>query len=414
MTEHPDDLLHIASCRTCRDRFTADNVVNVEADRHREPERMREFLETARRLEREREGVKDVVARLLRATPAAEWSTLAASPELRSSAAVEQLIEEIRNRGERMPAEALTLANVATSVSEALPAATYPAVVLAQLRATAWKERAHALRYLGRFHDALKSAETAEQRLNDFAAATFDRAIVYLTKAMILHKVDRDVEAKELLRSCRQIFEEHGDSKMLLCAGMIEANFLYNEDRHGEAQKLYRELRDIAREIHDAESAARIESNLGYCATHSGDFRAANIHFSNSIALFNDIGRPLEATRAERGAGRILVAKGQINPGIAYLRSAREAFIAAGIAEDAALCGLEIVESLVQRGDTPAARDLAHKIAGEVAAAGLSQAAVTALERLEENLREGGTELAIHVRTVHAFLESLQEATPAH
>src|SRR5437764_4248555 len=84
MTNHPDDLLHVASCRTCRDRFTADNVVNFDADRHREPERMREFLETARRLERERSGVQDVVANLLRTNPPAQWSALAAAPELRS------------------------------------------------------------------------------------------------------------------------------------------------------------------------------------------------------------------------------------------------------------------------------------------------------------------------------------------
>ena len=83
MTDHSDDLLHIASCRTCRDRFTADNVVNFDADRHREPERMREFLETARRLERERTGVQDVVAGLLRTTPAPEWSSLATAPKIR-------------------------------------------------------------------------------------------------------------------------------------------------------------------------------------------------------------------------------------------------------------------------------------------------------------------------------------------
>src|SRR5436190_23254171 len=84
MTKHSDDLLHIASCRTCRDRFTADNVVNFDADRHREPERVREFLETARRLERERSGVQEVVAGLLRATPSAEWSSLATAPELQN------------------------------------------------------------------------------------------------------------------------------------------------------------------------------------------------------------------------------------------------------------------------------------------------------------------------------------------
>src|SRR5947199_10859929 len=86
MTEHSDDLLHIASCRTCRDRFTAHNVATLPDDRRGEPGRMREFLETARRLERERDGVEDLVARLVRRTPPSHWDALANAPELRSAA----------------------------------------------------------------------------------------------------------------------------------------------------------------------------------------------------------------------------------------------------------------------------------------------------------------------------------------
>jgi tetratricopeptide (TPR) repeat protein len=409
MTEHSDDLLHIASCRTCRDRFTADNVVTLEADRHREPERMREFLETARRLEREREGVQDVVARLLRTTPPAEWSSLAASPELRSSAAVEQLIDEIRNRVERTPADALTLADVATSIAEALPAKLYPAVVLAQLRAAAWKERGLALRYLTRYEEALAAIESAEQRLIGFSAVGFDRAVIHLAKAIVLHKLERTDEASELLRDCRRVFEDHGDAKMLLSAAMTEAAFLYNSGQYVEAQKLFVELLKLARGQNDAESLARIESNLGYCSTHFGDFPSANIHFSNSIAFFQDVGCPLEATRAKRGAGRLLIGKGQISAGLAYLRDARRAFSDGGVVHEAALCGLEIVETLVERADTAAALDLAQQIAREVAAAGLPPAAVTKLNKLEDSLREGNDEVVVHVREVHAYLESLQQ-----
>jgi tetratricopeptide (TPR) repeat protein len=409
MTDHSDDLLHIASCRTCRDRFTADNVVNFDADRPREPERMREFLETARRLERERNGVQDVVGGLLRTTPSADWISLATAPELQNSAAVEQLIEEVRNLVERTPAEALTLASVATSIAEALPAASYPAVVLAQVRAAAWKERALALRYLTQYESALVSIEVAEQRLSGFATATFDRAVIHLAKAIILHKLLRNDEANDLLRECRKVFADHGDSKMVLSAAMTEAGFLYNGGSYDEAQKLFTELREVARAAHDSESLARIESNLGYCATHFGDFSTANIHFSNSIALFSDVGCPLEATRAQRGAGRLLIAKGQVNAGLAYLRNARRAFAEAAVSDEAALCGLEIVETLVQRGDTAPALDLAQQIAQEVAAAGMPPAAVTALKRLEDNLRDGSAELVFHVRDVHAFLESLQQ-----
>jgi tetratricopeptide (TPR) repeat protein len=384
--------------------------VNFGADRHREPERMREFLETARRLERERAGVEETVARLLRATPPAEWSTLSEAEELRSSAAVEQLIEEVRKRAERTPIDALTLAEVATTIAESLPANSYPAVVLAQLQATAWKERAHALRYLSRLQDALVAIETAEERLSKFAAVAFDRAVVQLAKATILHYLNRTAEAYDLLREARPTFRDHGDTKNLLLAGMLEGVFLYNDNRYAEAQEIFAEILPVARGSEDRESLARIENNLGYCAIEAGDFRAANIHFSNGIALFNDIGRPVEATRAEHGAGLLMIAKGQANAGLAYLRNARHSFVGYGLPEEAALCGLEIVEVLVERGDASEGSQLAQQIATEVADAGLSDRVVTALHRLNEQILEGDADVMTHVRDVHTYLKSLQES----
>src|SRR5207244_11076446 len=137
---------------------------------------------------------------------------------------------------------------------------------------------------------------------------------------IILQRLDRTPEAYDLIRESRAVFEDHGDAQMLLVAGQIEAAHLYNDSRYSEADARFREMYDLARELHDNESLARIESNPGYCATHSGNFREANIHFSNGIALFNDVGCPVEAIRAERGAGRVLIAKGQINAGLSYLR----------------------------------------------------------------------------------------------
>ena len=415
MTEHPDDLLHIASCHTCRDRFTADNVVNFNGDQHRGPERMREFLETARRLERERDGVEDLVACLLRTTPPSEWSALAAAPELHSSAAVEQLIEEVRHRVERTPADALTLANVATTIAESLPPSSYPAVVLAQLCAMAWKERANTLRYLSRFDDALASIETAEQRLERFASAAFDRAVVQLSRAIIVHHLKRVDEAYELIRDAREVFRDYGDSKMILIAGLIEAGHLYYDGRYVESEALFRDVQPIAERLRDVDSLARIEHNLGHCAIQAGNFREANIHFSNGIALFNELGCTVEANRAELGAGRVLIAKGQVNSGLSYLRNARRKFADCGMPEEAAISGLEIVQTLLERGDESEGRQLAQTIAREVERAGLSQRAITALRRLDDKLAEGGADAAVHVRSAQEILQSLQEqrATPA-
>src|SRR5262249_30058744 len=142
----------------------------------------------------------------------------------------------------------------------------------------------------------------------------------------------------------------------------------------------------------------------------TGDFRAANVHFSNGIAVFSDIGRPVEATRAEHGAGLLMIAKGQVNAGLGYLRNARRSFAGYKLPEEAAICGLEIVEILLERGDNSQCPEPAKQIATEVADAGLSDRAVTALHRLNERILEGGTDIVSHVRDVHTYLKSLQES----
>jgi tetratricopeptide (TPR) repeat protein len=268
---------------------------------------------------------------------------------------------------------------------------------------------------LSRFDEALAAVETAEKRLGSFAAVSFDRAVVKLSKAIILQRVDRTPEAYDLIREARLVFADYGNARMLLIAGLIEAAHLYNDQRYSEAQDLFSGMLNVARELGDTESLARIENNLGYCATQAGNFKEANIHFSNGIAFFNDIGANLEATRAERGAGRVLIAKGQVNAGLGYLRNARNAFLTHQVNEEAALCGLEIVDVLVQRGDVEEGRSLAHEIGLEVDRAGLGEVASRALRRLEETLAMGGTEAAVDIRDVHAVLKSLhdQRETPA-
>ena len=73
--------------------------------------------------------------------------------------------EEVRKRIERKPVEALAIANLATSIAESLPASLYPPPVMGQVRSTALRDRANALRYLGRLEEAYDSIETAESRL---------------------------------------------------------------------------------------------------------------------------------------------------------------------------------------------------------------------------------------------------------
>ena len=403
---HSDDLGHIAECPSCRQRFT-ENVLPFDAARRREG--AREFAATAERLERERDGTADIVARQLSDTPIEEWPRLAESQALRNNAALEQLSEEVRKRIDRDNIAALAIANVATSIAESLPPHSYPPVVLSQIRATAWRDRANALRYLARYEEALESIDRSESILERFATVAHDRAITRLVKAMILAQTERFDEAEAMIAECRAVFLDSGDSKRYLSAGLVQANTLYRASRYADAREIYKDLlRDASS---DLESQARLHNNLGYCATHLGDYVAAKIHFSEAVARFVDLGYSAEIPRTERGAGLVLLARGQTSAGIAHLREARSAFTAFAMAEEAGLCGLNIAEVLIDRGQNTEAITLIETVAAEFAAAGLDERAISAVANLRDAMHADDA-TAETVRTVHVYVESLRAARP--
>ncbi len=402
--KHSDDLAHLAECAACRQRFTG-NVVTFDAARRNREE---EFTATANRLERERDASTDIAARYLRDTPADEWARLAEMPELRSNAALEQMSEEVRRRLHRKPREALAIANLSASIAESLPPSQYPPVVLAQLRANAWKDRASTLRYLARYDEAIEAAERGEEALSSFASLEHDRAIVRLVKGMALAQLERFDEAHAILSECRSVFRGHDDIKRYVQAGLAEANTLYRATRHAQSESLLQDLLHDAVEAGDLESQARIQNNLGFCAPHLGDYARANIHFSEAVAKFTDLGFTSEVPRTERGAGLVLISRGQTTTGLARLRQARRTFSEIGMIEEAGLCALSIAAVLVERGEYTAARLLTRTVVDEFTAAGLDERAIAAVVELCDAI-DVDNATAETVRTVHAFVEKIRD-----
>jgi tetratricopeptide (TPR) repeat protein len=373
-------------------------------------ERAREFATTAARMEREREGAAEVVAGHLRNTPLDEWPGLANLPSMRSNAALERLSEEVRKRLERTPVEALAIANLASSIAGSL-SDEYPPVVIAQIRSAALRDRANALRYLARLGDAYDSIERAEAELAVFPALAHDRAIVWLVKAMILAQLDRFDEAERTITAARDHFSDVGDSVRRLQAGVIQGNLLARQEKYADARSIFRELLVVAAENRDTETRARVHNNLGYCCTQLNDYRAANVHFSQSIALFTDLGWNAEVARTQRSAGVLFIAKGQKDLGISHLREARRMFRTLGMVEEAGLCALRLMETFVERGQTHEARALATVVIDEFTAAGLDSRAVDAVVNLRASLDVDGAS-AETVRTVHALVETLGSNQP--
>jgi tetratricopeptide (TPR) repeat protein len=400
---HSDDLRHLADCASCRQRFS-ENVLPFDVARRREGARA--FAAAAVQMERERENAADIVERQLRQISIEEWPSLAESPALRNNAALEQMSEEVRKRIERKPVEALAIANLAASIAESLPANAYPPEVMAQIRSTALRDRANALRYLGRLAEAFDSIETAESRLGDFPGASHDRAIIWMVKAMIQGQMDLFEEAEQMITSASIIFADVNDLSRFFQAGLVYGNLLGRQKRYDDAQRIFRDLLGVATSTGDEETQARLYNNLGHCAVYLDDYAGANIHFSESIARFTDLGLLAEVPRTNLGAALVLIGKGQVDSGLARLEDARRAFIALSMMGEAGLCALRIIEVLIDRGDTEQARALTGIVIDEFEAAGLDTRAVQAVASLQSSIdADGATGDA--VRTVHEFVQRL-------
>src|SRR3954447_5899854 len=399
--KHSDDLRHLAECASCRQRF-AENVVPFNAERRRE--RALNFAAAASRLESERDETADVAARYLRDTPQSEWPRLAESNALRNNAALEQLSDEVRKRLERDPAQALAIANLAAAIAETIPPRTYPPLVIAQIRSTALRDRANALRYLGRFDEAFDAIETAESRLSAFPAAVHDRAVIWLVKAMILAQMDHFDEAEQMINAASVIFADVNDSARFLQAGLVHGNLLGRQERYAEAQNVFRDLLNVAVTSRDVETQARLHNNLGYCCVSLDDYTNANIRFSEAIARFTDLGLRAEVPRTNLGAAEVLLGKQQVDAGLVRLEDARRSFIALKMFGEAGLCALRMIEVQIDRGDVAQARTLTTIIINEFAAAGVDARAVQAVEDLQLQIDADGA-TGETVRTVQKSVQ---------
>lgn len=371
--------------------------------------RAQEFAATARRLQRERDDAASVVEKALSATPSERWPALAERTDLQTSGCLEQLGNRFARLLARDPRKALAVAELAVSIAEAIPERTYPAPILAQVRAHAWKDLGKALLYLGRHAKALEAFDRAEAYADGHGALAHDRAIVRYARAAALQEVNRHEQSFALLAECKQVFRDHGDTKRLVLCGIAEGVLLHRLRKYREAREAYLLLLASNGESLDQESFACLHHAIGHCSIDLGDFDVAEASLSRAIAIFRELGQPLQALKGELGRGRLLVQKGEIERGIAHLRPVRREFLRHALIEEAGLSGLEIVEALLRRESASKAEALARQIVAEFTAAGLNTRAITALGYLHEAIASNKASAAM-AHDVREYIVSLRTA----
>lgn len=372
--------------------------------------RIRSHDAFAYQLARERSEAVGIVNRLLRETPREDIPTLAGHPELRTFGAHERLISTASTELTRDPQYALVLARLAVSLSDRLPADGYYDVTSAQAHAYAWKEVGKTLSFLGRQEEAVEAFEIAQAQIEDHGILAHDRALIRLNLAITYQEMGRYDEVRPILAECREVFRDHGDTRMLILAGLYEGHLLQRLWRYRDAREVYLRLLASNPQI-EIDHLAALHNAIGFCSIELGDYDDAEYHLTVTVNIHKQLRQPLDAARAEQGRGRLLVRRGLYHDGVAHLRPVRHQFLKHSLAEEAGLCGLDMVEGMLLAEELETAETLARTITNEFLAAGLSSRAVTALGYLSEAIStsRASAEMAAEVREYVLSLRTTPE-----
>ena len=363
--------------------------------------RMAEFAATARKLQQERARAADLVSDALTSTDAASCA------ELRNVGVVEQLGREVESRLDRAPREALSIARLATAVADALPADAYPPVMLAQVRAHAWKDLGQALCYLARHEEALAALDKAEALLDAFGTLAHDLAIVRFVRATTLGEMNHFDDSRQLLGDCLRVFRSHGDARRQLLCGIAEGSLLHRLKRFREARDAYLGLVAVAQELQDLTAEAYLHHDIGYTSADLADFTTAEQHLNRAVEIFRRLNQPLNAARSEVVRGVMFARRGENRRAVAHIKNVRTTFLAHGLIEEAGIFGLEMVQALLALQETREAEVLAREIVADFVAAKLNARAICALGYLTQAISQR-TASAETVGDVREYIVSLR------
>ena len=175
---------HIAQCGACRATYDFFAVAEEDLSDADVWERTigsatRESLMAyAARIAAEDEEAEELLRPMFDAPARVAWANLSRQKRFLHGGVVRQLNARALALRESEPLDALTFADAAISIAEALPDDTYPAKAIYELRGKAWEHRAVAQQVLGDFAAAFDSLARAERAHKQLASPAFGLAAV--------------------------------------------------------------------------------------------------------------------------------------------------------------------------------------------------------------------------------------------
>jgi tetratricopeptide (TPR) repeat protein len=406
---------HLARCAECR---KALDLVATFDDALRDPlawqiadsiavrrEAPPELLAQARAIAAEDRYAREVLLPIVESPIRFSEAHVGDDPRFRTLAVIRLLCTVANKTHEQQPQFGLQLADTALRICSELPGAAK--AKSAWFAGTASKERANALRYLGRFREAEAALDEAEEAFaSDERPEPFDLAIVSYVRATVYWELERFEEAVSAARFAAETFYAYGDTTRYLSALMAEGAGYFSADRDREAAALFERVATLARSGGETGILARALSNAANCYARLRTYDTANSYYVDALAVLDELEVPTECARLSWAMAALQVERGAFDEGLAALDQCRLRLIQLGMANDAALATLDLVAALlaVDRPDRVPA--LCREISITFSSEGMTRSAKKALAYLSEAVASGQA-TPEKVRHVRGFLERL-------
>jgi tetratricopeptide (TPR) repeat protein len=386
---------HTAECASCRSTLdffgvAEDDLSDVDVWEPVMGSATHETLMSyAARIADEDREAEELLQPLFEAPAQAAWLNLNTKRRFLSGGVARRLSAHAHSVCENEPLDALTFADAAISVAEALPDDTYPAKAIYEVRGTAWKERANALMLLGEFSEAMDSLSRAERAYRRLTSPSLGLSTVALVRAGVYYQQQRLDDAAAMAARAEEGFAHLGDDERRMTALYLRASIRFEALQLDAAASLFRQLLDHGESVNNPMWIARGSSALGDCEVMRGNLGEASMHFHKALALLREGGATTDRLRTEWGIARVLLHGGKRTEAIRRLRDVVAKFETLGMVTDAALAGLDIGDALLALGQMPEVVPLAERLFRVFTNAGMLTGALTALAHIKEAAAAG-------------------------
>ncbi|MFN2442841.1 MAG: hypothetical protein ABR517_09165, partial [Thermoanaerobaculia bacterium] len=221
---------HLAGCLRCRkslEEFWTFTALLAEESTWREESpqlpgcenhRLAEIQGVSSRLDDEAVAAQDLKSRLLATVDQAPGILRFAPATVGTLAAALDVAHTLQDSS---PSASLQMTYDAESLARRIDWSTYPTVVMAEHRGHIFKERANALRILGRFRDALQAVDQATSEYERSLVSAHPVAVVEYIAASVLSDQGEYAAAMPRLKAAAAVFADFADTTRSLHCRML-------------------------------------------------------------------------------------------------------------------------------------------------------------------------------------------------